>query len=384
MLKIDPIRRNEVFGILLEMLRNNEYPFSLKDELSPQSRRNFPPTMEWGSVPHQVLLLNGCLFMKRSQSLTSWRALRSIFELKPKYFDPKLVADYAKEELATDFKRIGLHQPEQSALWWIDNLHRLNEKWDGVPKNILWNVSDFQIACERILHDDKKRKSGIEKHGFNGFQEKMVSMFIYFMMSTGFIPFWNFPFPTDIHIFRMVFATKIAVETEPHISLGVISEYNRERIRMEVSQEYCALTGTNPLDLSDALWIYDQVMCFRHPGNQSRVINPNAPKRREKPQPKGPMLFKELEPPRRKKAPDSQLVFPKFTQKGNGRDKIILPMEWEKKHVRDVQMNGCGVCKISHLCSSCFPSAYYFHHGKGVVKTREKIPCETNRHFFAD
>lgn len=338
MLICNEIRADEVLGELLDLRKARDWPYRRLEDQIPQSTRNLPININ--DRDKDLLLFCSNLFMARMESDTAFRGLRHIYETWPAFFDPDNLGNYSQADLAYALRKGGLMQPELKSAWWRDNLARIRDNWGGLPRNVFKGVETFEEACLRVRHNDRKTSKGVIKQGFYGFQEKMISMWIYFLKDAGFLApgqLEYYPIPIDIHVIRFTFATEIFVETEPGTNVYTKKHLAAMRRFLE---DLCRKRHWNPEELCEAVWIFDREVCNLHPGNQSIV------------------------------------------GEGTGRKKPISPMPWRERHVRDVSTRACGVCYFEQICRNCIPAGHYNHRGVSLVVKREKLPTPPQIHLF--
>ena len=336
-MKIDKEKAESIFGKLVGAYVRKEYPYDQPEAVPPQVKENLPSSLEFGSKEHACFLFAACYWMRGGiKSHTAFRQLTRLYKYDPDMFLPEKIRSYSDLKVSpglkrsyisnlmtVDFSAFGLgFNAEEISDAWEKNWIKMNKLWGGDPRNILKDVSTYEDAyeeaCERIQNKGKS--------GFIGFQEKMVSMLIYFYMDAGILDRWNFPIPVDFHVLRTIFSHEIAkVEPWETNGNGFYTKKVLDEIR-ELFKNYCEEHKVDPLILCDAVWLFSGLMCIKHMGNKS-VIGKRHGRRTE----------------------------------------ISEIKSWSKSHTRACE-NTCGSCIIRDTCELCVPSAVYYRGGKVVQR----------------
>jgi len=344
-LKVDKERAELVFGRLLDSFFRKEYPFNLPKAKAPQVMENLRDLFVLGSREHACFLFALCYWMRGGiDSQTATKQLAQLYRNNPEMFLPEKVYKFQRQMilpglerrfapifLSSEFKAIGLgFNVEEIADIWVENWLRIKDLWAGDPRDIFKGVSTYEEACKRVQNKSKR--------GFHGFQEKMVSMLIYFYMDADILDRWHFPIPVDFHVLRIVFSNCIIV-AKPAESNG--NGFYTKSVLMSVRklcQNYCVKHNVDPLHLCEAIWLYSRLMCNQHPGNQSVVGG------------------------------------------RHGRKTELLPVSrWSLAQIRNYS-NTCAICSINDTCKWCIPSAEYYIRGKLVLREERGSPPQLN--FF--
>lgn len=331
-IKFNDALAEDVFGRMLEAYHERTYPFSFAATQLPQKRENLPPGLEWQSRDHAMFLFILCLWMRGGiRSDEAGIALGRVYANNPEWFNPHWVKDQSYEELLFVLKNSGLSGlSKTNAGFWIENCRRLSERWDGDPVNLLRGVVHYDEACARIKNSKSKKKPS----GFMGFQEKMVSMLIYFLVDTGFagLESFLFPVPVDIHVFRIILAHEVLTVAGAPAGENLYTDEVLKPTR-EFFVRYCVKHSIDPIHLSDTLWIWSRTLCGMQPGNRTR--------------------------------------------KGEGRNRSTTiyhdPVVWTKSAL-DSYQRSCGSCLIETSCRWNIPSAFHYIHGCTYPRTLREQP----------
>jgi len=202
------------------------FPFNNVDAVVPQ--RLIPDELRKDTFHLTCFYFYICLYMKgRITSEQAFKALLRMREDIPELFDP-LTAQFMSTEFVEGALRKYVNRDiVQTAKAWRANSRELMLNWGGDPQNITKGMRSYNEAIRRI-RNKRGVKSVLAKslqkngtgHGFEGFQPKMVSMFIYFLDWEGLLQTrFLYPAPADFHNFRFGLATgSLIVETnEPWI-----------------------------------------------------------------------------------------------------------------------------------------------------------------------
>ncbi len=338
MITVNRERVVEVFGLQLDAFYHNGHPYDLPDAILPQAPENLPESLRTkiGSREHAMFLFILCYWMRGGiKSYAATRALTRLYDRHPHIFLPESEPEINEDELLQWLKDVGLNfiAKEVSKKAWKRNLRTIARLYAGDPRNIFAGINTYEEACERI--QNKRGK------GFYGFQEKMVSMIIYFFMDAGIVDRWHFPIPVDFHVLRTVFAHEIVIADAEE--KGVNGFYTKPILATvrELSYDYCVKDNVDPVDLCSAVWLYSGIMCSEHPGNQSK------------------------------------------SGRNRGRDTEIWPVErWTLSHTRAFERT-CRVCSLRSTCRWCVPAKEYYIGGR-VVLREERDDDPPQRRIFHD
>jgi len=323
---VDIRRAEDVFSRLVGAYSRKEYPFNLPETVPPQIAKNLPKSITWGSREHALFLFSLCYWMRGGiESHTATRQLAKLYEQNPEIFLPEYGDLLVPKILSSFFRVVGLgFNADQIARLWQKNLITIKDLWNSDPRTIFNDVTTYEEACERI--QNRRRK------GFGGFQEKMVSMIIYFYMDAGIIDRWNFPIPVDFHVLRTVFAHEIVkARSRDANANGFYTRPVLASVRA-LCEDYCRRFNVDPLILCEALWLYSRTMCDKHPGNRSIV------------------------------------------SKRRGRRTKVRPVtRWTESQARTYEQS-CNSCVVNGTCRWLVPSAEYYVRGRITLRGMRDSP----------
>lgn len=329
--RIDREQAERVFSRLLKALRGRQPPYDRAKP--PQEKENLPETLSWGGRAHAIFLFCSCYWMRGGiKSETAIRSLGKVFTEAPELFNP---ADfdgniYKEEEVQEIFCRAGLgFHVEEIVRFWLVNFRKLERFWGGDPCNLYSEVSDYEVLCDRVIHDRNKPHREDNPQGFFGFREKMVSMLTYFLADAGFVDPFVFPVPVDFHVMRVLVSNEILILDGERIPVEEVAVKARE-----LTLNYCRETGTSPLELCNALWLLSSSSCNQNPANQSQEIGERV---------------------------------------GRGTKVSSREVEWSEALTR-TYWRTCGSCPLGErgidTCQHAVPSAVYYVNGEIRIRGR--------------
>ncbi|MEK7649705.1 MAG: hypothetical protein AAB367_01950 [Patescibacteria group bacterium] len=306
------------FDTLIAALRLNQPPYSLPEARVPQDRKFLPPNIIWGSPRHARFLFKLCYWMRgRIESIRAVIRLAAVHNKSPEIFEPRIAALMGPENITQTLIRGGMtNQARALGPSWVENAKRLVERCDGDVVALLQDVRTYEDACVRIRNDK-------EGGGFIGFQHKMVSMLLYYLMSCEFIDYFVFPAPVDFHVLRLLRAHGILEfsENERNVDDSILQPAR------EICARYCDKKGVSALDLTDVLWLLSNTFCNRHPGNLTQSKKYAARKTKL----------------------------------------MAKPFVWSETNEKRYEQT-CGRCPVIGTCQMSIPSASYYIQGKLSVR----------------
>lgn len=266
------------------------------------------------------------------KSTTAVRSLGRLYDNFPDLFVAEKAKNFDAKRLSGILRdyNLGYHSGDIGPAW-VENARRLVRLWGGDPRNIFVGVSTYEDACKRVAND---HRGG----GFIGFQKKMVSMLIVYLVDAGLIEPFLFPVPVDMHVTRIVVANEIVVPigpTDENTDL-LQGEYLPDLIR-ETVFEFATDKKANPVILSEALWLLSATICDQNPGNQTRSGRHAA------------------------------------------RSTVLTPVEidWSETQ-NESYRNSCGSCPLDPTCRWNIPSAPYYRWAQIMRRgERERSPVQT-------
>ena len=272
-----------VCGRLVAAYDANEYPFNLPGAHSPHEPEYLPTSLELGTKDHVMFLFNLCYWMRGGiESNVAARSLGTLYTDRPDLFNPytfEYIGSICPVELADLFKKHGLGFGKyRNAAFWVTNSRLLINRWKGDLLNLfrsIENVQDLEYYDAACLHIRNKGNRGL-RGGFAGFQKKMVSMIIHFLMDSGFIGLRYFPIPIDYHIIKIAVDVGF-VDIDGHDGSFEYHEEPMDTIR-RMTYHYARDHRMSSIKLCNVLWLYARLMCARHPAFQSIVGKRNGRK----------------------------------------------------------------------------------------------------------
>jgi hypothetical protein len=319
---IDWVKANLVLGRLMLAYENNEFPYSLDSVRLPHDPRHMPETLPRGGTEHAMFLWTSCYYMRGGiKSVAAFQLLSNVYDDSPGLFDAETAAEEDPEYIGDLLKshRLG-YRYTQIGNFWVENAKRLHKRWDGDPRNIFDGVSDYETSLKRIQNDFKGG-------GFQGFQEKMVSMITYYLMDEGLIEPYVFPLPVDLHVMRVATATEMLKFEGYEKDENILSKRALDMAR-QLFYLYARNNNIDTLRLCDAVWLLSNALCGIQPGNVT--------------------------------------MEPKGRKNRNGRSTILVPVEVDTsdpKQQRDYRRS-CQSCPIETECKWNVPGKIYYVQGE--------------------
>lgn len=260
-----------VLNPLLAALNAGQYPFNKQRIQMPHQKKNLPKNLIVSSTEHALFLFCLCYYMRGGiDSDTAARALAKLYENIPEIFVPKNGMSENPKKITELLQKVGLgFQSRRIGSYWVENFRLLFTYWDSNPTRLMEDIQTYDDACYRIKNKHLKKDCFANKNsGFFGFQEKMVSMLIYFLTDSGLIKPIHFPPPIDFHVLRIMFAHEILV-----MENGDRHNYNEKTLALirHILSEYSQKNCIDPLHLSEVMWIVSRTLCSQHPGNTSNI-----------------------------------------------------------------------------------------------------------------
>lgn len=270
-----------------------------------------------------------CSYMRGPiKSETAFKKLTKVFNQNPELFDTQYLASADTNSVVSALESPDLPRRLEVAKSWTINAQRLQERYNGNPLNIFKEASSYE-ECVTLLKNDKKGG------GFYGFQEKMTSMLLYYYIDENLISDINFPLPVDFHALRVALATEIITVNPP--SFYRYDNTVEDTIRSLI-QNYQEDRGTNPRDLTNAIWLLSSNLCNQSPGNTASYQN-------------------------------NELSFPEVNPNTSKYSE-----SWQKT---------CGRCALNAYCQHFIPSTPYYK--KGAIIMRPKIhPTQEQQSLFPE
>lgn len=318
-----------VLGKLVCAFENEDYPYSLDSTRVPQDHRHMPQSLEFNTTEHAMFLWTVCYYMRGGiKSDDAVKRLAKIYDNSPELFVADVARTMQPADIAKVLKENSLGFQDTVGRAWVENADRLQKKWDGDPRNIFNGVASYQESLDRIKNDGKGG-------GFIGFQEKMVSMIIYYLADEGLIKEFEFPLPVDIHVLRVSIANELVKFQGYSDDENVFSDELLEVVR-NLFVDYTRKHNVDMLRLCDAVWLLSQSICGIQPGNIT------------------------LEPEGRKNR--------------NGRSTVLepLPIDINNEDQRIAYHKACGQCPVEDTCKWNVPGKTYYVQG-ALARRGERV-----------
>lgn len=256
--------------------------FALIDTLLPRwQRRQFPFNQPGVMVPQELIpkevrdnpeevgrfYFFVCIYMRGG--IRSDQAFRAILKMRddhPHLFDPFAAAWEEPASVQHILKQYIGWDSETASKNWVLNARHLETSWGGSVIKLFKGIRSYEEALHRLRNKTRKKDQllGPQSMGFRGFQEKMVSMLVYFMDWNGLLSTrFAYPTPADFHNFRLAFAhgaLKVSVDKTRVSSGSEIAGAWRE-----ITLAYIRRRKANPVEVADALWLFSLLLCGRSP-----------------------------------------------------------------------------------------------------------------------
>jgi hypothetical protein len=265
--EIDTIRFEEVLNALYSRYLANKYPYYLANVKTPQDSTIIPDDFKNRGTRDNRLyaryLFFLCLYMRgKIGSVFASKGFTKLYQAHPDWFDAFVASRLKVSEIEAGLRKAGLGSGAvENARSWSINAKRLVRDFNGEALQIVEGVEDYREACVRI----RNQKSG---RGFRGFQEKMVSMILYFYLDAGLIEEFNFPMPVDFHVLRVLISNEavrypVMPDRNDHLSKELLLSI-REQL-----MAYTASHDVNLVKLCNAVWLLSESQCSNAPGNRA-------------------------------------------------------------------------------------------------------------------
>lgn len=271
-----------------------------------------------------------CLWNRgRVKTMTACRGLIRVVEACPDLLRPEFVVTLSQSQLVEILQFCGLPQMSKgNAKGWLENASRLVTDWDNKVLHLMTGLSSYRQALNRL--SNRPATSRRSARGMYGYQKKMTSMLLYYLMYEGLMKPFMFPVPVDYRIMNFCLS-KNMVLVKPDNKGNYRSDEMEDALRV-LFFKYAKLRQANPLLLAEAIWLYVGVMCSRHPNNRTRAGRYNA----------------------------------------RGTTIESIPPDWTKDRLAFTET--CGVCPFDSICQTTFPYQYYYSWGALHPVVRERPP----------
>jgi hypothetical protein len=323
---VDTDHAYEVLSRLLQAYQDNAPPYDQDRVRLPHDPRHMPTTMPYGGVEHAMFLFNVCYYMRGGiKSNDAVKRMAGLYDEAPELFDAEHASVQEPAMIEEILSHHGLGFQKTVSKQWVENSKRLSEKYDGDPRKIFTDVTNYEQSLDVI-----KNQKG---NGFIGFQEKMTSMIIYYLMDEGLIEPFNFPIPIDLHVMRISIANKFISFPDVPYGTNLFTKHTLKALR-DLYFNYAADNDVNPLRLCDAVWMLSESSCGKNPGNTT--IEPLGRNHR------------------------------------NGRSTYLLPQEVDIHNPTQAAayQASCGICPIESTCELNIPGTQYYVGGNIIIRGR--------------
>lgn len=244
------------------------FPFNHPDAIIPQTI--IPEYLRKHKEQLAVWYIAVCNQMKgRVTSMEAFRGNLRIYNKYPWFFNPReVIKYYSPRDLISvyaEFLPIDKENNVRGLLW---NYRLLDVHYDGSALNLIRRITSYSEAERRLRNKrtlGERVAAGYAGEGMFGFQHKMVSMLVYFYDWEGwFKKRFLYPSPADIHNFRIGLSSgSLLVE---NVAGGVIKDYEGISAPWRAAvMEYLIERKEDPVDVSDVLWLFSNVMCGNSP-----------------------------------------------------------------------------------------------------------------------
>jgi hypothetical protein len=331
-----------VLGALLERYDNHLFPYNQ----AKKPQEFLPKNLDAGDQKALASWLwHLCYYMRGGiQSNTAAKSLARLHESRPEWFTFEGAAGVNYQALVTSLERVGLAFGRwQIAGFWIRNARAMWELYDSDPRNLFLGVSTYDQAMSRVANQG----AGL---GFQGFQSKMVSMILYFLIDQELITPFRFPPPIDFHVLRVIATNGLVHLPEPSPNENLYGEDMKAAAR-RLFMGYARRHGRSPIDLCNAVWLLSSNLCSKQPGNFT------------------------LEPDGRAKR-EEQIT---------GRSTLLVPATVSPNNPSDIRAyaKSCGHCPLE-TTTCCFNAgaAWYYVQGR-LVRTGPRQRLSLQLGLFA-
>ncbi|HET6622491.1 MAG TPA: hypothetical protein VFG56_00995 [Candidatus Saccharimonadales bacterium] len=316
----------QVLDRLMAAYENDLPPYNDHERVRvPHDPRFMPASMPRGGIEHATFLFNTCYYMRGGiKSNEAVDRLARLYDQRPELFIAEIAAKAQPDDIISALKQSGLGFQETVAGQWIENSRRLTERYGGDPRRIFDGIDTYEASLGVVQNDRRGQ-------GFVGFQEKMTSMIIYYLMDDGLIEPFKFPIPIDLHVMRVSIANQMITFPDAPNGTNLFTDETLAALR-ELYYDYAVERGVDPLRLCDAVWMLSESSCGRHPGNAT------------------------LEPLGRTRR--------------NGRKTYLIPgvVDPSSPVQQSAYASACGICPIEETCQFNIPGTHYYVGGSIIIR----------------
>lgn len=325
-MRIDYIRAEEVFGMMVGPYRNREHPFINYERDLPQNM--VLPEVRADPLRFARHLFFACHYMRGTMiSSLAFKLLNDMQLSDPWLFEPEAVAHEDLEVLEEVLGRYVPWQKKQISELWRANARVLLQEWKGDPRRIFRGVKTKEELYRRVMGakyreyeqvDGKRKLIKNPYQGFGGFREKMTSMLAYFLAATKLVPLSKVSAPVDFHHLRIYLATNMIVTDRELVRYEDINQ-----LGIRLAEWLQKRFGLNQVEYGDIVWLWSLRSCRASPHNASE----------------------------------------KVVLEGRRRVKQVIPVTWTPAQ-QAKWMKTCGLCAIASKCDHGVPPGPYYTTGK--------------------
>lgn len=146
----------EVLDSIMEAYLNNEPPYNLYTTHLLHDPRRMPKTLERGTKDHAMLLFNVCYYMCGGiKSNGAFPRMAALYDDMPELFNCEAVQNIDEEIITQALTDHGLGFQQTVAKQWPENSRRLQEHFDGDPRNIFNGVTNYEQSLALAQNDHK-------------------------------------------------------------------------------------------------------------------------------------------------------------------------------------------------------------------------------------
>lgn len=349
----NPARVEEICTRLVGAFERDEFPYNIGTE--PQEL--IPPHIKVDPLKHSLFLFGACFFMRGTiQSDYAFKQLLAIYDLHPELYDPRFLSgsDIDNEYVFVRFKPFIKYRLFEIAKIWLDGFRRLQEDWDGDPRNIFVGVHDADELYRRAVNiqsHSKWKKVPNKLRGFMGYRAKIANMLAYFLMEAHLVEEFVTSSPFDFHNARVFLGGEaIVLEGDAVYRYEDVAD-----IGSGLVETYCRAHGVATKKVAAALWVLSTTLCRNAPGNRTL----NRTKSKEGNKREGERHTLEYKPQQRKEQPDLLIYTPDWS---------------DAKDVQEHELS-CGLCPVRDLCTLNVASGFYYEDGSFRTQPRtEPLP----------
>ena len=253
-------RTNDALDRILFASRTGQGPFAAYR--LPQECRNYPSNLESPFDQANFLFVVLLHMSGGNPAEASFRGHRRLYERWPKIYDSKTAINYTADEIREMMKAVGLQFWNTRPEWLLHNARVLNKYWDGDPRNIFGDTLQYKNELEiwqklqgRVLRSPRK---------LLGFQEKMLSLLVHFLVDARLVDPCDVPPPIDVHQNRFFGSLGLVTQGNVVRSWKELNAF-RDRIR-QLYIDYAHSRNVSMLEIGEAVWFYSAEMCKYAPG----------------------------------------------------------------------------------------------------------------------